>query len=119
MRRLSDSTRSAALPKFQTQDKIVPSVKPAPVPTRSSVTSLSSSKDSSVPPAKRLASAVDSSVTQKEVVLNKRWTDGSVSWDSLPASLATLGKVTESTSFTNQRNYIFVLVTHLRIFHTS
>ncbi|XP_024385980.1 uncharacterized protein [Physcomitrium patens] len=92
VRRLSDSTRSAALPKFQTQDKIVPSVKPAPVPTRSSVTSLSSSKDSSVPPAKRLASAVDSSVTQKEVVLNKRWTDGSVSWDSLPASLATLGK---------------------------
>lgn len=47
---------------------------------------------------KRLASALDSAPSQsghKELVLNKRWTDGSVSWDSLPPALASLGKVKE------------------------
>lgn len=85
VRRLSDSTRNAALPK--TQEKSLQSSKSAPAPTKVGI------KDSSIPPSKRSASAVDTSGTLKEVVLNKRWTDGSVSWDSLPLSLASLGKV--------------------------
>jgi hypothetical protein len=85
VRRLSDSTRNAALPK--TQDKGLLPSKSVSGPTKVGV------KDSSIPPSKRSASAVDSSGGLKEVVLNKRWTDGSVSWDSLPPSLASLGKV--------------------------
>lgn len=84
VRRLSDSTRNAALPK--TQEKGLQPSKSVSGPTKVGV------KDSSIPPSKRSASAVDSSGGTKEVVLNKRWTDGSVSWDSLPPSLASLGK---------------------------
>jgi hypothetical protein len=68
------------------------SLKPSSTPTKVSI------KDSSVPVVKRLASAFDSAPSQsghKELVLNKRWTDGSVSWDSLPPVLASLGKVKE------------------------
>ena len=85
MRRLSDSTRNAALPK--TQEKNLQPIKSVSGLTKVGI------KDSSIPPSKRTASAVDSSGGLKEVVLNKRWTDGSVSWDSLPANLASLGKV--------------------------
>lgn len=75
------------------QDKgSLPSSKLSSTPTKVSI------KDSSVPVVKRLASALDSAPSQsghKELVLNKRWTDGSVSWDSLPPALASLGKVKE------------------------
>ncbi|KAG0630879.1 hypothetical protein M758_1G210600 [Ceratodon purpureus] len=84
VRRLSDSTRNAALPK--TQEKNLQPIKSVSGLTKVGI------KDSSIPPSKRTASAVDSSGGLKEVVLNKRWTDGSVSWDSLPANLASLGK---------------------------
>ena len=85
MRRLSDSTRNAALPKVQ--DKNLQPLKSGSGPTKVGV------KDSSVPPSKKAAPAVDSVGGLREVVLNKRWTDGSVSWASLPSSLASLGEV--------------------------
>lgn len=88
VRRLSDSTRNLALPKPLEKSK----------PTAPALPKLISIKDSSIPPSKRSASSVESSGGLKEVVFNKRWTDGSVSWDSLPASLASLGKVMTSSS---------------------
>lgn len=85
-RRLSDSNRNAALPKLQ--EKGLPSPKYAPAKV--------SSKDSVIPPAKRLASTMDPNLTSsvhREVIINKKWTDGSVSWESLLPSLASFGKV--------------------------
>lgn len=77
MRRLSDSARNVALPK--PLEKSSNAGKPA----ASGLPKVSSIRDSSIPPSKRSASSVDFSGGLKEVVLNKRWTDGSVSWDSL------------------------------------
>ncbi|CAM6047342.1 unnamed protein product [Sphagnum compactum] len=86
-RKLSDSYVNAALIKYQ--DKTISSSSPKPSSLKMST------KDASQTPAKRATHVVEQSPslsTHMEVVLSKKWTDGSVSWDSLPTALAALGK---------------------------
>ncbi|CAM6022569.1 unnamed protein product [Sphagnum balticum] len=86
-RKLSDSYVNAALIKYQ--DKTISSSSPKPSLLKMST------KDASQTPAKRATHVVEQSPslsTHMEVVLSKKWTDGSVSWDSLPTALASLGK---------------------------
>ncbi|CAK9275134.1 unnamed protein product [Sphagnum jensenii] len=86
-RKLSDSYVNAALIKYQ--DKTISSSSPKPSLLKMST------KDASQTPAKRATHVVEQSPslsTHLEVVLSKKWTDGSVSWDSLPTALASLGK---------------------------
>ncbi|CAK9878549.1 unnamed protein product [Sphagnum jensenii] len=86
-RKLSDSYVNAALIKYQ--DKTISSSSPKPSLLKMNT------KDASQTPAKRATHVVEQSPslsTHLEVVLSKKWTDGSVSWDSLPTALASLGK---------------------------
>ncbi len=80
---------NAALIKYQ--DKTISSSSPKPSLLKMST------KDASQTPSKRATHVVEQSPsslsTHMEVVLSKKWTDGSVSWDSLPTALASLGKV--------------------------
>lgn len=43
--------------------------------------------------AKKAASQSEASHTHRPTIHDKRWTDGSVSWDTLPSGLVYLGKV--------------------------
>lgn len=101
---------NAALIKYQ--DKTISSSSPKPSLLKMST------KDASQTPAKRATHVVEQSPslsTHLEVVLSKKWTDGSVSWDSLPTALASLGKVLVVQSLEGLALLYFICL-HLLLF---
>jgi hypothetical protein len=95
---------NVALIKYQ--DKTISSSSPKPSLLKMST------KDASQTPAKRATHVVEQSPslsTHLEVVLSKKWTDGSVSWDSLPTALASLGKVLIVQSLEGLALFVFYL----------
>ncbi|KAL2624288.1 hypothetical protein R1flu_008533 [Riccia fluitans] len=84
-RRLSDShgNNSRLMVKWQDKVLVTPPQQPA---TKQGV------KVEKENPSERVGDPPEPASSTKLLVHHKKWTDGSVSWDSLPASLSSLGK---------------------------
>ena len=52
-----------------------------------------SHRPSSMSSVKKSSSHSDSSISHRPAIHDKRWTDGSVAWSTLPQNLVSLGKV--------------------------